>query len=60
MFDTPLMQAVRRGDIEAVKLIVGAGADLSIKDDSGWTALDFAVQTEQEEIVEILLEASRQ
>jgi ankyrin repeat protein len=60
MLDTPLLQATRRGDAEAVKLLVAAGADLEAVDSQGWTALDFAVQTQQEEIVEVLLEASQQ
>jgi ankyrin repeat protein len=58
--DTPLLQAVRRSDVETVKLLVEHGAELSLKNDDGWTALDFAVQTQQEEIVEVLLEASQQ
>ena len=60
MFDTPLLQATKRGDVEAVKLLVSAGATVEAKDSQGWTALDFAVQTQQEEIVEVLLEASRE
>jgi ankyrin repeat protein len=58
--DTPLLQAVRRGDVETVRLLVQHGADLSLKNADGWTALDFAVQTQQEEIIEVLLEASHQ
>lgn len=58
--DTPLLQAVRRSDVETVRLLVKHGADLSLKNDDGWTALDLAVQTEQEEIVEVLLESSQQ
>jgi ankyrin repeat protein len=60
MFDTPLLQAAKQGDVEVVKLLVGAGADVKAKDSQGWTALDLAVQTRQDNIVEILLEASQQ
>jgi ankyrin repeat protein len=58
--DTSLLQAVRRSDVETVRLLVKHGADLSLKNDDGWTALDLAVQTQQEEIVEVLLEVSRE
>jgi ankyrin repeat protein len=60
MFDTPLLQATKRGDVEAVQVLLAAGADVEAKDSQGWTALDFAMQTGQQEIVKVLLEASQQ
>jgi uncharacterized protein len=60
VLDTPLIQASKRGDVESIQFLLNAGADISAKDENGWTALDFAVQTGQEEIVKVLLEASQQ
>lgn len=39
---TPLMMAARKGDLPAVRLLVEEGADLSLKNMVGMTALDFA------------------
>lgn len=39
---TPLMMAARKGDLPAVRLLVEEGADLSLKNLVGMTALDFA------------------
>ena len=40
---TPLMQAIKAGRSEAVKLLVDAGARLDLKDSEGRTAADYAV-----------------
>ena len=39
---TPLMQAASSADLELVKLLIDAGADLNAQDESGHTALDQA------------------
>jgi uncharacterized protein len=53
---TPLMYACMQENIEIVKLLVEAGADLNtIKDKHGKTALTYAEQTRNTDIVQILL-----
>lgn len=49
---TPLMMAARGGHIYAVKLIYDAGADLTIKNQRGYTASDFARENKNSKIVE--------
>lgn len=39
---TPLMVAARFNNVEILKLLVGKGADKSLKDDKGFTALKYA------------------
>ncbi|MCE2782170.1 ankyrin repeat domain-containing protein [Limnohabitans sp.] len=41
---TPLMMAAMYGSPEAVKVLIQAGADLTLKNQLGMTALDFAVR----------------
>lgn len=53
---TPLMMAVRSGKSEAITLLLDEGADATIKNQLGLTALDFALKYEQQEIAEILKE----
>jgi ankyrin repeat protein len=57
--DTPLICAVKYagGKAATVKLLVEAGTDLSIKDDKGKTALDYAKSEGQQE-ASALLEGS--
>ncbi len=40
---TPLIIAIRMGNIEAAELLIESGADLAIRDDAGKTALHYAV-----------------
>ena len=40
---TPLIIATRMGNIEAAKLLIESGADIAIRDDTGKTALHYAV-----------------
>jgi hypothetical protein len=49
---TPLMLAARGGHILTVKLLHDSGADASLKNDLGMTAIDFARQNEHPDIVE--------
>ena len=41
---TPLMLAAERGNLEAAKALLAAGADTSIKDHTGKTAADYAME----------------
>jgi ankyrin repeat protein len=40
--ETPLMQAVTRGDSKAIESLIKGGADVNAKDQKGWTALMMA------------------
>ncbi len=51
---TALMIAAYVGIGEVVKLLLDNGADKNIQDDNGATALDYAIDGEQEHIVKIL------
>ncbi|MFZ6756455.1 ankyrin repeat domain-containing protein [Undibacterium sp. Ji50W] len=53
---TPLMMAARSGKMGAVALLLDEGADPSLKNDLGLTALDFANEVEQREIAAFLKE----
>ncbi len=49
---TPIMMAARGGHILTVKLLLDAGADAALKNDVGMTAIDFAQQNGNKDIVE--------
>jgi len=49
---TPLMMAARGGHISTVKLLLDSGADLNVKNQLGLTALDFAKQYKEPDVVE--------
>jgi ankyrin repeat protein len=49
---TPIMMAARGGHILTVKLLLDEGADATIKNEAGMTAIDFARQGEFKDIVE--------
>jgi ankyrin repeat protein len=51
---TPLMMAAMYGTPEAVKVLIQAGADLSIKNQVGMTALDFAVRGNRQNAKELI------
>ena len=51
---TPLMMAAMYGNSSAVKLLLEAGADASIKNDKGLGALEFAQQVKNEESAAII------
>lgn len=53
---TPLMMAARSGKHIIVNLLLEEGADPTLKNDIGLTALDFAVEVEQREIAAVLKE----
>ncbi len=56
---TPLHNAAVRGDLEATKLLLNAGADVDAQDalKNGWTALALAAKNGHKDVVELLLEA---
>ena len=49
---TPIMMAARGGHILTVKLLLDAGADATLKNDAGMTAIDFAEQNGNQDIVD--------
>lgn len=51
---TPLMLAARDGDIQAIMLLVKAGAEINVKDKQGKTAAFYAVANEHYEAAELL------
>ena len=53
--NTPLAVAITWGDIEAVKLLLGAGADVDARLEIGETALHRAASFGQFEIAQLLL-----
>ena len=53
--DIDIWTAAARGDIEAVKQHLAAGADVNAKDDDGWTPLHQATDEGHKEIVELLI-----
>jgi len=55
---TPIMMAARGGQMAAVKLLMEAGADISIKNDQGMSAADFAVTHEFNDVADLLKSAS--
>eukprot|EP00249_Psilotum_nudum_P016142 c25677_g3_i1 orf=528-2423(+) len=48
--ETPLHLAVRLGDADAVEMLMAAGADWSLQNEQGWSALQEAVCTKKEAI----------
>jgi len=56
---TPLMIAVTRGQPKAVEALIDAGADISLRSDSGQTALGYALEYNRKDIGTILREAKR-
>ncbi len=51
---TPLMMAAMYGSPEAVKVLIQAGADLTLKNQLGMTALDFAVKAQRSNARELI------
>ena len=55
--NTALMLAANRGRLEAVRMLLQAGADPNLKAKDGWTALQAAEMIGDDEIVELLRDA---
>ena len=51
---TFLMDAVWNNDMETVQTLLSLGANIHLKDDNGWTALDYAIQEGNQEIIALL------
>ena len=51
---TPLMMAAMYGSPEAVKVLIQAGADLTVKNQMGLSALDFAVRGNRQNAKELI------
>ncbi len=56
---TPLMMAARYGTLDAVKLLLNAGADPLLKNDLGLTAIDFAQQVQRDDVIAAIAAAIR-
>ena len=56
---TPLMMAAMYGNAYAVKLLLDAGADPTIKNSLGLTAIDFAQKADRKDSVELIAAAIR-
>ncbi|MCK0130516.1 ankyrin repeat domain-containing protein [Flavobacteriaceae bacterium F08102] len=52
---TPLMFAARQNKVEIVKLLLANGADIKLKGDRGYTALQWAKMTKAKDAYEVLL-----
>ncbi|MDG1228212.1 MAG: ankyrin repeat domain-containing protein, partial [Polaribacter sp.] len=57
---TPLMYAVKYGQLEMVKYLVNKGAKITTETSRGKTALDYAEKYDQYEIAEYLKEELRE
>ncbi|XP_022159943.1 ankyrin repeat domain-containing protein 13D isoform X1 [Myzus persicae] len=53
---TPLMLAITLGDIESTRLLIIRGANVNVKNDEGWTALQEAIATGDPEMVKLVME----
>ena len=56
---TPLMMAVRYGASEVARVLLEQGADVTIKNQLGMTARDFAVGADRKDMVDLISEAMR-
>ncbi|KQR62540.1 ankyrin repeat domain-containing protein [Acidovorax sp. Leaf160] len=56
---TPLMMAVRYGAADVARVLLKEGADVTIKNQLGMTAHDFAVGADRKDMVELIAEAMR-
>lgn len=52
---TPLMMAARYGSFAAAKLLLEAGADPSLKNDLGMSAVDFARAVDRADVIELIV-----
>ena len=54
---TPLMKAVMRNDVGAVASLLAKGADPSLADNSGKTAMMYATESNNQEIISLIKKA---
>ena len=55
--DVPIVDATRRGDVAAVRVLLEGGADVNAAQGDGMTALHIAAETGNLEVAELLIEA---
>jgi len=53
--DTAVMYAAARGDVDMVKRLMDAGADIKLTNREGQDALDFAFHAANQEVIDFLL-----
>ncbi|XP_076887013.1 uncharacterized protein LOC143537023 [Bidens hawaiensis] len=53
--DTPLHLAVKNSDVTATEILMRAGADWSLQNEHGWSALQEAICNHEEEIAKIII-----
>jgi len=51
---TPLMMALRFGKYDTAKALIDGGADVSLKNDAGMTAMNFAEESERKDLISLL------
>jgi ankyrin repeat protein len=56
---TPLMMAAKYGSPEAVKLLLEAGADPTLRNELGLSAVDFAQQAQRKDLADLIAAAIR-
>ncbi len=56
-YDRPLAQAVNHNNATVAAALIEAGADVNIQNDEGYTALYYAVQLQNLQMVQLLLDA---
>jgi len=56
---TPLMMAAKYGSTAAVKLLLDAGADPTMRNELGLSAVDFALQSERKDAADLIAAAIR-
>ena len=56
---SPLMIAASEGQVEVVKLLIAAKADVNARNSGGATALDLATMAGKKDVAEILRQAVR-
>merc|ERR1711988_2064736 len=54
---TPIMVAVREKATKSVEWLIKKGADMTIEDSFQWTALNWAIEAENEDMQKILTDA---
>jgi cytohesin len=53
---TPLLAAIQKGNHTAVYALINVGADITVVDENGWTALHWAAHSQNPKIVIILID----
>ena len=51
---TPLHWAANKGHIRIVKMLVDGGAKTDVKDNTGWTPLEYAEEMKKKDVVKFL------